>query len=245
MGCADPTNWVTVARQTRWAKVKGLVQYCRFLAVLTGCLISLGQGPVPPVERQADGIRVAVGGGFLNIQPKTDSIVRVVFSPDRNPRVDDLVVVGPGNSLGARGGSPPTVPKWDVKTTPQTAILSTAKLIVTVSLADGKIRFADPAGHLILEEAAGAHTVEAATIQKEATHHVQQRWRANADESLYGLGQRQEGKLDIKGYDLDLWHATPSSGFRSWSRAAATGSSGTTRRSRSSATSARSSRCPV
>ena len=106
MGCADPTNWVTVARQTRWAKVKGLVQYCRFLAVLTGCLISLGQGPVPPVERQADGIRVAVGGGFLNIQPKTDSIVRVVFSPDRNPRVDDLVVVGPGNSLGARGGSP-------------------------------------------------------------------------------------------------------------------------------------------
>ena len=31
------------------------------------------------------------------------------------------------------------------------------------------------------------------------------RWRADAGESLYGLGQRQEGKLDIKGYDLDLW----------------------------------------
>ena len=27
----------------------------------------------------------------------------------------------------------------------------------------------------------------------------------SAGESLYGLGQRQEGKLDIKGYDLDLW----------------------------------------
>jgi len=34
---------------------------------------------------------------------------------------------------------------------------------------------------------------------------VQQIWRPNGDESLYGLGQRQEGKLDIKGYDFDLW----------------------------------------
>ena len=29
--------------------------------------------------------------------------------------------------------------------------------------------------------------------------------RRDPDESLYGLGQRQEGKLDIKGYDFDLW----------------------------------------
>jgi alpha-D-xyloside xylohydrolase len=44
-----------------------------------------------------------------------------------------------------------------------------------------------------------------ATVQGESTYNVQQTWRATAGESLYGLGQRQEGKLDIKGYDLDLW----------------------------------------
>ena len=34
---------------------------------------------------------------------------------------------------------------------------------------------------------------------------MRQQWEPNADESLYGLGQRQIGIIDIKGYDLDLW----------------------------------------
>ena len=42
-------------------------------------------------------------------------------------------------------------------------------------------------------------------MQGEATYNVRQMWRAGPGESLYGLGQRQEGKLDLKGYDLDLW----------------------------------------
>ena len=150
-------------------------------------------------------MRVAAGGGFVRIQAQTDNIVRVLFSARPDPRVDDLVVVGQGNSLGARPAVPPRRPKWSLKTTSTEALLSTEKLIVAVNLADGRVRFSDPSGHLILEEAAGAHTVEPATVQAEATHHVQQRWRADAGESLYGLGQRQEGKLDIKGYDLDLW----------------------------------------
>ncbi|MEP6917328.1 MAG: TIM-barrel domain-containing protein, partial [Acidobacteriota bacterium] len=76
---------------------------------------------------------------------------------------------------------------------------------VTVALTDGPVTFADRAGRPILAESAGVHRLTPATIQGEQTYNVQQRWRANEDESLYGLGQRQEGKLDIKGYDLDLW----------------------------------------
>ena len=159
--------------------------------------------PAAPVERLRDGIRVEVGRAFLTLQPRSDTIVRVVFSRERDPRVDDMVVVGPRNSLGARSDLP--APKWDVKTTATSAILSTAKLRVTVSLAEGTVSFADAAGRPILEEVAGAHTVMPATVQGEATNNVRQMWRANTGESLYGLGQRQEGKLDIKGYDLELW----------------------------------------
>jgi alpha-D-xyloside xylohydrolase len=183
--------------------VKDLLRFCPILAAVTCGLLSLGQAAAPPVERLADGIRVAVAGSFVTIQPKTDTIVRVTVSSDRAPRLDDLVVLGPKNSLGARATAPAPALKWDVKTTPAAVILSTAKLIVSVSLADGKILFADPAGRPILEEA--SRTVTPATVQAEATHHVQQTWRADPGESLYGLGQRQEGKLDIKGYDLDLW----------------------------------------
>ena len=38
----------------------------------------------------------------------------------------------------------------------------------------------------------------------EATHHVRQQWQANDDERLYGLGQHQQGLVDIKGTDLEL-----------------------------------------
>src|SRR5436190_4128331 len=159
---------------------------------------------MPPVETLADGLRVSVGNGFVMLQPKSDTIVRVVFAPDRNPRVDDMVVTGPANSLGARGATAPR-PKWRVTTTGTSAVLATAALRVTVNLADGAVSFADASGQPILEEASGARTLERATVQGEATHHVRQTWRAQSGESLYGLGQRQEGKLDLKGYDLDLW----------------------------------------
>ena len=43
-----------------------------------------------------------------------------------------------------------------------------------------------------------------ATVMGEATHHVRQQWEPNEGERLYGLGQHQQGLLDIKGTDLEL-----------------------------------------
>ena len=70
---------------------------------------------------------------------------------------------------------------------------------------DGTVTFADLSGRTILAEAAGGRRIQAATSQGQPSHAVQQRWQTDPDESLYGLGQRQEGKLDIKGFDFDLW----------------------------------------
>ncbi len=151
---------------------------------------------VPGVERTSDGMLLTVNGGFLRLQVKGDSIVRVLFSKVRDPRVDDLVIVKPPR---------PASPTWTLRTGSTAATLTTAVLRVAVNLADGAVTFADRSGREILAEAAGAHRMIPATIQGEQTFNVQQVWRANDDESLYGLGQRQEGKLDIKGYDFDLW----------------------------------------
>ena len=145
----------------------------------------------PPVERLPDGIRLAVWDGFLTVHVKTETIVRVVFSRDRNPRVDDLVVVGPRNSLGANAAI--ATPRWELETTASAARVSTAKLKVTVALSDGTVSFADAAGRPIVEEVSGAHSLTPATVQGEATYNVRQMWRAVPAESLYGLGQRQEG----------------------------------------------------
>jgi alpha-D-xyloside xylohydrolase len=185
------------------ACLKRFILYGSVLAALAGGIWSRDVVAAPKVEKRADGIQIAIDGGFLTLQVKTDAIVRVVFSKDREPRVDDLVVVGPRNTLSATGALP--VPKWDLKTTAAAATLSTAKLRVSVTLTGGTVSFADAAGRPILAETAGGHTLAPVDVQGEPTHHVRQVWRTDAGESLYGLGQRQEGKLDIKGYDLELW----------------------------------------
>ena len=43
-----------------------------------------------------------------------------------------------------------------------------------------------------------------ATVMGEATQHVRQQWEPHEGERLYGLGQHQQGLLDIKGTDLEL-----------------------------------------
>ena len=84
--------------------------------------------------------------------------------------------------------------------------MTTARLRVRVDRNTGCVSFFDAAaGRPILAESTGGHIVESAEVQGEQTFHARQLWQANADESLYGLGQQQKGTLDIKGYDLDMW----------------------------------------
>jgi alpha-D-xyloside xylohydrolase len=92
---------------------------------------------------------------------------------------------------------------WTLSTTRNVATLSTTKLKARVNLTTGAITFLDASGQAILVEK--DRMLTPAEVQGEQTFHVRQQWQPNADESLYGLGQRQLGILDINGYDLDLW----------------------------------------
>jgi alpha-D-xyloside xylohydrolase len=154
------------------------------------------QAVSPGMERLPDGIRLTTAAGILSLHVKTDSIVRVTFAKTAAFRADDMVVVGPANEPS---------PKWSTASTPQAVTLTTPRLRVTVSRADGAVTFADASGRMILAEAPGGHRIMPSPVQSEPQTYVQQVWKANDDESLYGLGQRQEGKLNIKGYDFDLW----------------------------------------
>jgi alpha-D-xyloside xylohydrolase len=63
----------------------------------------------------------------------------------------------------------------------------------------------DLEGKVILNERPNAgRTLTAAEVQGESTNNVRQEWEPNAAESLYGLGQHQQGLLNIKDHDLDL-----------------------------------------
>jgi alpha-D-xyloside xylohydrolase len=166
-----------------------------FLAATTVVLAQTAS-PTNGLERLADGIRLRTADGYVSIHVRADAIARVTFAKTADFRTDDMVVVGPKDASDVR---------WTTASTPQTVMLTTPKLRITVARADGAVTFADASGHTILAEAAGGHRLTPADVQGEQTFHVQQIWKATDDDSLYGLGQRQEGKLDIKGYDFDLW----------------------------------------
>jgi len=170
----------------------------RTIGLLSALTAVLAQAParVADVERLSDGIRLRTADGVVSLHVKTDAIVRVTFAKEAAFRADDMVVVGPKEA-------PPVT--WSTSSTAQAATLTLPRLRVTVSRTDGAVTFADASGRTILAEAPGGHRITPADVQGERTSHVQQVWKANDGESLYGLGQRQEGKLNVKGYDFDLW----------------------------------------
>ena len=172
-----------------------------FLPLLAaGCRPVAGPPSAAPPAATApppdDGPVLSVPGGSLKIQVCTDDIVRVAFA--RSPAF-------------FQRASLITAPRRCEKTPFQTGTaagvttVTTAKLTVRIDAATGAVTFLDAAGQTILaEKAGGGRTVTPATVEGEATASVRQEWAPNDDESLYGLGQHQQGLLDIKGFDLDL-----------------------------------------
>ena len=168
------------------------------LGVFAQALHAAPATPAPSMrmDRQPDGITLHLDSGELRIQILSDSVVRVAFARSADFFSRASIDVVPHAPLTA---------SWWIGESPAAFILSTAKLRVSVDRKTGAVSFADAAGHSILSEAPGGRALDPATVQGESTFHIQQRWKAQADESLYGLGQMQLGIADIKGYDLDLW----------------------------------------
>jgi alpha-D-xyloside xylohydrolase len=173
--------------------------HTKYLSFLTAIVIagswSAGAAPNPP-EKVADGIVVSVDDTFLKVQVYADNVVRIACARDRAFFDRQSVVTEPKRAVKT---------DWSLKTENGEAILSTAKFQVHVNLTNGAVSFFDAGGKSILAETPDGRTITPAEVQDVPTFHVRQEWEPNADESLYGLGQRQIGILNIKGCNLDLW----------------------------------------
>lgn len=145
--------------------------------------------------REAGGITVQAAGQYIRLEVVSDCIVHVTAAATQS-----ALTSHPSFTIVAT----PLSTRFKVDSRSGGAVLSTSCLKVRVDAVTGAVSFADTAtGAPILAEA--ARTFTPATVQGEATAHVQQQWQPVADESLLGLGQQQLGIVDLKGYDLDLF----------------------------------------
>ena len=157
-------------------------------------------GPAVPTVAD-DGVVIPIAGGFLKIEVVAADVIRVAFAPDS--------AFFARKSLAAGDRAVEQVP-WKVVHVGGETRIETSRLSVRVSRATGAVAFYDEVGRRITAEAPGGRELTPAEVLGERTYHVRQVWQANRGEALFGLGQRQEGLSDLKGYDLDLWQRNTS-----------------------------------
>lgn len=154
-------------------------------------------------RKHKDGILIrlkkqkATDAGLLKIQVCSADIIRVIATPGKSISKRQRLMIEPRDC---------TPVQWTVKESGDQLMLSTTQLTVKVQRATGKVSFYDADGQPVLKEKTGtSKIITPAEVMGEKTYHVQQIFESSEDEALYGLGQHQNGIMDYKGHDVDLW----------------------------------------
>ena len=146
-------------------------------------------------QKTPESVAVTLKTGVLKLSPLTDRAMRVQFSPLQPfPAGQDFVFAS----------KPQSVP-CTAEAEGDSLVVKTTDMKVTVSLATGALKFADASGKIFLQEPpdGGRHFTPAKTVG-ENTFEVEQSFVCEPDESLYGLGQGQDGVWDWRGRPVEL-----------------------------------------
>jgi len=151
--------------------------------------------PVSAVDPLPDGVVLVLQSGFLRFQVCSDSIVHVVYSMERDvPQHTDFLVTKKTWPTAA----------FSLHTDdPKLITLTTPKLKIEVTRADGSVIFYDSSGHKLTQE--NTRTLTPTEVNGEKTSHSERfvnMW--DTQEAFYGLGQHQAGVWNYRGESVDL-----------------------------------------
>lgn len=154
-------------------------------------------------EKQKDGILLHLkkvkehDAQLLKIHIVDDNIIHVVASPKNSFSNRESLIIE------KRKWKPAS---WTAEEKNGFIEIVTSKLIVKVKSDDGKISFYSKDGKLILNESANdSKIISPAEVMGEQTYHIQQIFDSPENEAFYGLGAHQNGIMNYKGHDVDLW----------------------------------------
>ena len=152
------------------------------------------RNPVTAVQQQSDGLLLTQQTGTLKIVVCSDSIIHVLYSPTANVSEQPDYVVVKKNWPGA---------KFDVQSTDNEVVLSTAALKLIVGRIDGFITYRAADGGQLLQEA--SRKLTPVEVNGEHTYHAESFFSIyGSHEALYGLGQHQAGVWNYRGESVDI-----------------------------------------
>ena len=150
--------------------------------------------PVTGVQQTPSGVQFAMKTGLLRLQVCSDSIIRVTYSPTTAiPERKDFVVIKSYRPWG----------KFDVQEAADSVTVTTAKLKLVVSKADGGISYKDSSDHELVTEA--NRWMTPVTVNGEKTYRAESFVNVyGSPEGFYGLGQHQAGVWNYRGESVDI-----------------------------------------
>jgi alpha-D-xyloside xylohydrolase len=163
-------------------------------AILVSSAVSNGQ----VVEKTNHGVTLRSAGIFLRVDICSAKVVHVVASPS-------AAVSNPVVPIVTRlcGGA-----QFSVSNSPSSVDIKTSSLTVEIDRATGSVRFLSANGETVLsEQRENGRDFTPVNIAGTRTFHAQQNFLLSPGESLYGLGQHQEGFLDVRDIPVRLLQA--------------------------------------
>jgi alpha-D-xyloside xylohydrolase len=175
----------------------------QLLMVITVLLIAGRGNAIAGYERRPDGVLFELtrtrptDPGWLRIQVCTPEIIRVVAAPESTFSSRPSIMV--------EKTSWDAVP-WDMREDAGKVLITTGRMAVRVDPLNGSIAFEDLQGRPILQErAGGGKSLTPAEVLGERTSHSEQVFTCSPGEAYYGLGAHQNGIMNYRGHDVDLW----------------------------------------
>jgi alpha-D-xyloside xylohydrolase len=133
---------------------------------------------------------ITTSGGTLTLEVWGERTIRVHFTTPASGT--------PPASLAVTQPRPAT--PFTVQDTGAQIIVTTAKIQAAVDKSTGRVSFVDATGQTILSESTGsARSLALGTVSGNATLQSKQSFALNAGESLFGLGQHQQGRVSYNG----------------------------------------------
>ncbi|MCQ2973408.1 MAG: glycoside hydrolase family 31 protein [Bacteroidales bacterium] len=136
-------------------------------------------------------VNINTKDGKLKLCPLNDNSVRVIFQKKEEPIVADLIYL---DNISA--------PKFNVSENDSQIVVYLPKLTAKVNKSDACINYYTENDELILSEL--GRSVVDDSVQNLTTYQSRQSFYSPEDEYLYGLGQFQDGNLNVRGLSRRL-----------------------------------------
>ena len=162
------------------------MRYKCFLWILLFPALCQGQ-LLKEFQQSPEGIAIFLKEGTLRICPLTNNAVRIKFIKDRVVPLPELILTELVNT-----------PVFKTFTTPLKIEVQVNRMKISFNKQTETLTFADHEGKIFLSEKEASRKLLSDTVLGEPCYVAEQVFESPADESLFGLGQFQDGHYNLK-----------------------------------------------